>query len=52
MIFIFGNVWFFDDIFNLYEFQEKQNIEYYQRHKAKHEGFHNDLRGSQESIEY
>jgi len=28
MIFIFANVWFFDDIFNLYEFQEKQNIEY------------------------
>ena len=26
MIFIFANVWFFDDIFNLYEFQEKQNI--------------------------
>ena len=28
MIFIFANVWFFDDILNLYEFQEKLNIEY------------------------
>ena len=28
LILIFANVWFFDDIFNLYEFHEKQNIEY------------------------
>ena len=28
MIFIFANEWFFDDIFNLYDFHEKQNIEY------------------------
>ena len=27
MIFIFGNVQLFVDIFNLYEFQEKQNID-------------------------
>ena len=28
MIFIFANVWFVDDVFNVYEFQEKQNTEY------------------------
>ena len=28
MIFMFANVWLFDDMFNSYEFQEKQNIEY------------------------
>ena len=28
LILIFANVWFFDDMFNLYEFHEKQNIEY------------------------
>ena len=29
MIYMFANVWLFDDLFNLYEFQEKQDIEYY-----------------------
>ena len=29
MISIFANVWYFDDMFNVYEFQEKENIEYY-----------------------
>ena len=53
MIFIFGNVWFFDNIFNLYEFQEKQNIEYQPGRRAKSEDFHDDLRGSQSrNIEY
>ena len=53
MIFIFGNVWLFDDIFNLYEFQEKQNIEYQLGRKEKSEDFHDDLRGSQgRNIEY
>ena len=28
MIFIFANVWFFVDILNLYEFQEKLDIAY------------------------
>ena len=28
MIFMFANVWLFDDMFNSYELQEKQNIEY------------------------
>ena len=28
MIFIFANVWLFDDLSNFYEFQEKLNIEY------------------------
>ena len=28
LILIFANVCLFDDIFNVYEFQEKQNIEY------------------------
>ena len=52
MIFIFANVWCFDDIFNLYEFHEKQNIEY-QLRRAKNEDFHDDLRGSQgRNIEY
>ena len=35
MISIFANVLFFDDIFNLYEFQEKQNIEYQLGRKQK-----------------
>ena len=35
MIFIFANVWFFDNVFNLYEFQEKQNIEYLLGRRAK-----------------
>ena len=53
MIFIFANVWFFDDIFNLYEFQEKQNIEYQLGHRAKSQDFNDDLRGSQgRNIEY
>ena len=53
MIFIFANVWLFYDIFNLYEFQEKQNIEYQLRLKAKNEDFHDDLRGFQRrNIEY
>ena len=51
MIFIFSM--FFDDIFNLYEFQEKQNIEYQLGRKATSEDFHDDLRGSQgRNIEY
>ena len=28
MIVMFANVWLFDDMFNSYELQEKQNIEY------------------------
>ena len=46
MIFIFANAWFFDDIFNLYEFHEKQNIEYVLGRKAKSEDRHDDLRGA------
>ena len=53
MIFIFENVWFLYDIFNLYEFHEKQNIEYQLGRRAKSEDFHDDLRGSQgRNIEY
>ena len=53
MIFIFANVWIFDYVFNLYEFQEKQNIEYYWGRMSKSEDFHDDSRGSQgENIEY
>ena len=53
MIFIFVNVWLFDNIFNLYEFHEKQNIEYQLGPRAKSEDFHDDLRGSQgRNIEY
>ena len=53
MIFMFANVWLFDDMFKLYEFQEKQNIEYYQGRMSKSEDFHDDWRGSQgENIEY
>ena len=53
MIFIFANVWFFDDIFNLYDFHEKQNIEYQLGRRAKSEDSHDDLRGSQgRNIEY
>ena len=53
LILIFANVWFSDDIFNVYEFQEKQNIEYYWGRIAKSEDFHDDWRGSQgENIEY
>ena len=53
MIFMFANVWLFDDMFNSYELQEKQNIEYYWGCIAKSEEFHDDWRGSQgENIEY
>ena len=53
MIDIFANVWLFDDLFNLYEFQENQTIEYYWGRRAKSEDFHDDWRGSQgENIEY
>ena len=53
MISMFANVWFFDDMFNSYELQEKQNIEYYLGHTSKSEDFHDDWRGSQgENIEY
>ena len=53
MIFMFANVWLFDDMFNSYELQEKQNIEYYWGRIAKSEDFHDDLRGSQgRNIEY
>ena len=53
LILIFANVWLFDDIFNVYEFQEKHNIEYYWGCMSKREDFHDDWRGSQvENIEY
>ena len=53
MNFILANAWFFYDIFSLYEFQEKQNIEYQLGRRAKSEDFHDDLRGSQgRNIEY
>ena len=53
MIFIFANVQFFDDIFNLYAFHEKQDIEHQLRRRAKSEDFHDDLRGFQRrNIEY
>ena len=44
---------FVDGIFNVYEFQEKQNIEYYQGRRSKSEDYHDDWRGSQgRNIEY
>ena len=50
---IFLNVFCFDDIFNLYEFQEKLNIEYLLRRRAKSEDSHDDLKGFQRrNIEY
>ena len=53
MIFMFANAWLFDDMFNSYELQEKQNIEYYPGCIAKSEDFHDDWKGSQgENIEY
>ena len=53
MICIFANVWCFDDLFNLYEFQEKQNIENYRERRGTSQEFHDDLRGSQgRNIEY
>ena len=42
MIFIFANVWFFGDIFNLSEFHEKQNIEYQLTRRVKSEDSHDD----------
>ena len=53
LILIFANVWFLDNMFNVYEFQEKQNIEYYWGRMAKNEELHDDVRGSQgRNIEY
>ena len=53
MIYMFANVWFFDDVFNVYEFQENENIEDYWGSKVKSEDFHDDLGGSQgRNIEY
>ena len=46
MIFMFANVWLFDDMFNSYELQEKQNIQYYLGRIAKSEDSHKDLKGS------
>ena len=43
MIFMFANVLLFDDMFNAYELQEKQNIEYYWGHIAKSKKIHVDL---------
>ena len=44
---------FFNDIFNFYEFQEKQDIEYWLRPRAKSEDSHDDLRRSEgRNIEY
>ena len=44
---------FFYDIFNVYEFQEKENIEYYWGRIAKSKDYHDDWRGSQgRNIEY
>ena len=42
LILIFANVWFFDSIFNVYEFQEKEHIEYYWGRRGKSEDFHDD----------
>ena len=53
MILIFANVWCFHNILNVYEFQEKKNIEYYWVRMPKSEDFHDDWRGSQGgNIEY
>ena len=53
MISIFANVLFFDEMFNVYEFQKKEHIEYYLGHIAKSEDCHDDWRGSQgRNIEY
>ena len=53
MIFMFANAWLFDDMFNSYELQEKQNIDYYWKCMSKSEHFHDDWTGSQgENIEY
>ena len=53
MIFMFADVWLFDDMFNSYELQEKQNIDYYLGGMSKSEDCHDDWRGSQgENIEY
>ena len=42
LILTFANVWCFDKILNVYEFQEKQNIEYQVGCRAKSEDFHDD----------
>ena len=53
MIYMFASVGLFHNLFNLYEFQEKQNIEYQLGPKLKSEDFHDDLIGSQcRNIEY
>ena len=53
MIYMFANAWFFDDIFNVYEFQENENIEYYWGRRRQSEDFHDDLTSSQgRNIEY
>ena len=53
MIYMFANVWLFDDMLNSYEFQTKQHIEYYWGHRAKSEEMHDNFRGFQgRNIEY
>ena len=53
MIFMFANVWLFDDMFNSYELQEKQNVDYLWGRMSTSEDFHDDWRRSQgENIEY
>ena len=53
MVIMFANVLLFNDMFNVYEFWEKQNIEYYWGLRSKSEDFHDDWRGSQgRNIEY
>ena len=53
MILIFANLLFGNDVFNLYELQEKLSIEYSLGPKAKSKDFHDDLKGSQrQNIEY
>ena len=53
MIVIFANVLCFDGIYNLYEFQEQQNIELLLGSIGKSEDFRDDLKGSQgQNIEY
>ena len=47
MIFIFANVWVFDDILNFHEFKEKQNIEYQLGRRPNSEDFRDDLTGPQ-----
>ena len=47
MIFIFANVWFVDDILNVYECQEKQNVAYELGPRTKSEDSMDALRGFQ-----